>query len=273
MITGMAATCRNPRRLGFTLVELLVVIGILVVLVSLLVPTLGRVRETAREAQCRGNLRQLMTGFIAFAADHERTLPGGYYDIGNADPTRRCWLMGGDPNWRNAPQTGTLFPYIKNMSGGQIDRMADRQDMQQYIQVYRCPSLTDAPGSGARGKTSNGRFDYSMFLSFAGARLDNVRQTARYRRPDGQFTYLPTPVLCEENTEHLNTLYTEGGHASSDQLGHQHRGGAHYASIDGSVHWFVEDRTADTRSWSSQAPSGNWVELGADKPWGWWNHQ
>ena len=251
----MSATPRIPRRGGFTLVELLVVIGILAILVSLLVPTLARVREAAREAECRSHLRQLITGFFAFAVDHDRTLPGSYYDIGAADLTHRCWLMGGERDWKKAPQTGTLFPYINDAS------------------IYRCPSLTDAPGSGSRGKTSNGRFDYSMFLSFAGARLDHVRPTARYRRPDGQFTLLPTPVLCEENTDHLNTVNQEGGHASTDQLGHQHRGGGHYASIDGSVHWFVEDRTANTGSWFSQAPSGNWVTLGSDKTWGWWNHQ
>ena len=238
---------------AFTLVELLVVIGIIGVLMSLLLPTLAQVRERARETDCRAHLRQLITAFHAFAADHDRTLPGGFYDIDNPAPERKCWLMGGNRDWRKAPETGTIFPYVKDPG------------------VYRCPSLTGAPGTGAAGKTSNGRFDYSMFLSFAGARLENVRQSARYTRPNGQLVHLPTPVICEENTDHLNTVNTEGGHASTDQLGHQHRGGGHYASIDGSVHWFVEDRAANTYSWSSQAPSNNWVQLGADERWGWWN--
>ena len=251
----MATPPRSRRRAGFTLVEVLVVLGILVVLVSFLLPTISRLREAARETECRGHLRQLMTGFFAFAADHDGVLPGGFYDINDPDPTRRCWLMGGVADWRKAPETGTIFPYINDPG------------------ACRCPTLTEAPGSGVRGKTSNGRFDYSMFLSLAGARLSSVSKSGRYRRPDGQFTFLPTPVLCEENTDHLNTVNLEGGHASSDRMGRQHRGGGHYASIDGSVHWFVEDPLSDTRSWFSQAPSGNWVFLGADQRWGWWNKQ
>jgi prepilin-type N-terminal cleavage/methylation domain-containing protein/prepilin-type processing-associated H-X9-DG protein len=63
---------------GFTLIELLVVIGVIAVLVAILLPTVGRARESARRAACLSNLRQVHQSFLLFADDYGGRVPLGY---------------------------------------------------------------------------------------------------------------------------------------------------------------------------------------------------
>lgn len=67
-----------PHRPAFTLVELLVVVGILAALVGLLLPTVGRARDSARSAVCLSNLRQLHASLTSFAAAHGGRVPIGH---------------------------------------------------------------------------------------------------------------------------------------------------------------------------------------------------
>lgn len=77
------------RRNGFTLVELLVVIGIIAVLVGILLPTLGRAREAAQRSQCLAALRELGNSMRIYAVSNKDSIPIGFV----ANPTQSTWQM------------------------------------------------------------------------------------------------------------------------------------------------------------------------------------
>ena len=64
--------------LAFTLVELLVVIGIIALLIAILLPLLAKAREQARRTACLSNLRQVHQAFMLYALDSRDQVPLGY---------------------------------------------------------------------------------------------------------------------------------------------------------------------------------------------------
>jgi prepilin-type N-terminal cleavage/methylation domain-containing protein/prepilin-type processing-associated H-X9-DG protein len=112
---------------GFTLVELLVVIGIIALLISILLPSLQSARRSAQAVACLSNLRQAGLATIGYASETDNVLP-----LGEMGPN-----YNGEPY--NSAGTGTDWPILISAYLGSTEG-ADWSTAENVTEAFLCPS-------------------------------------------------------------------------------------------------------------------------------------
>ena len=120
------------RQHAFTLIELLVVVAIIALLISILLPSLSKAREQAKNVVCSSNMHQIVLGTTYYAdsnADHLPWLPGT-----QGDPLYGYFKNG---PYKQYHQLLLLYPYVKDLN------------------IFKCPSARGVIGSGEHRRDQN----------------------------------------------------------------------------------------------------------------------
>ncbi|MEM6854185.1 MAG: prepilin-type N-terminal cleavage/methylation domain-containing protein [Planctomycetota bacterium] len=252
----------TPRRRGFSLIELLVVIGIIALLIGILLPVVARVRDSAKAAVCMSNMRQLALATTGYLNDNQYTFPqphqetgGGYSD---EDAGRSLWFNAIDYYLQQ-----TAKDYDRNDTGER-----------NYEQFKQDPVWLDLP-EDEPGTTPDRRNMQTIKMNAFFGNSNISTPPSPNNDPVAWFksTRVPQPgntVIFVDGRAHDTPSTTSGFidgtdfNANPTLVAFRHSGGANMTKVDGSVEhqineiattgagyegWYVENPTNDRELW------------------------
>ncbi|HEY7115460.1 MAG TPA: type II secretion system protein [Tepidisphaeraceae bacterium] len=244
--TPSSSSHRRVRcRRGFTLVELLVVIGIIALLISILMPALSKARDQANRTKCLSNMRQFMTAMIMYTNENKQWLP-------------HCnWLaleqnggpLYGTPGWLykwgavGSPFDGTKPDAVRETSA--LWPLVKSHDL------YKCPVQMDVPFDPNAPSRS-----LSSFL-MNGATCSYGSTT----HPDWRITAFRSDAILIWEVDEAQGWWNDGSGFPYEGITKRHGKGGTIAGIDGHAEWMSR------RDYRKEAEESDSNGIVAGNPW------
>jgi len=233
------------RKRAFTLVELLVVIGIIAVLIGVLLPALSKARKQAAGVACMSNMRQLGTALVMFTQEHRGYLPKGWFN------SRPIATPNGQDVQASDYSTADSWGYRYPMYGWDYVLLGY---VKKAKQTFQCPADPEGPLRGTFNDTGFSNLpdgadadnipgSYRLNLGnypngpFESVKISRVKKSAQsieicegVKSPTAGFAPYHHVATWEINVEG-NLGYTRKANIAFDR----HGGRANYVFMDGHV--------------------------------------
>ena len=203
----------STKREAFTLIELLVVVAIIALLVSILLPSLGKAKESARKSLCANNLGQFVRGAIVYSSEYKyypphNPVPQYWYDddLGDIEgfdlPPGLSTLGGWDPVQGFIMTYGMRMEPPERFDNGHFCWFVLEED--EVPAICKCPSAkTEIIFDPASPEVNPGQiealvYQYAAFYQVAGTYRSPtpvVRQRGPFQTVGGRNPAVPNPTL------------------------------------------------------------------------------
>ena len=198
----------NPAsKRGFTIIELLVVIGIITMLMGLIIPTVNILRENAKETQCANNMKQWMAALNQYADENKSVFPGD----GLGENETWAW-------YEVLPPYIGLDPYSKQIGSGKAGDVPRVPRPGGGRSLFVCPSYptTEVLPADLAAYTYSYGMNYWINAEKSAPELTKRMRLSQVKHPDAFIVFTET----EDFNKKAVTLYPPNGKVSPPAFRH-----------------------------------------------------